>query len=154
MIPQNYRIDMLTRTISILIDELLWILTWGWWQLVMSIILSWKLFVFIGRMKTVRALLLITASYSFALITYFLVVAGLFITYFKWRFIPGNAPSVLNPATASCMLGIIYSLLQTIFFCIIKKGWGHISISRLGLLSFVSNMTVAFISSLFVGFTL
>lgn len=144
---------MITRIISILIDELLWILTWGWWQLAMSIISTWVLFVFIGRVKTIRALLLTTASYSFAIIIYFLFVIGLFITYFQWQFVPGNAPSVLNPPTASCILGIIYSLLQTLFFCIIQKGWGHISIFRFALLSFMSNMTSAFISSLFISFT-
>lgn len=145
---------MMTRIVGILIDELLWILTWGWWQLCASISFTWMVFVFAGRIKSIRALLLTIASYSFALITYCLIVASLFISYFKWKFIPGNATSVLNPSTAACLLGIIYTFLQMIFFYIIKKGWKHILVPRLTLLSFVSNMTAAFFSSLFVSFSL
>lgn len=150
---KTVRYKVITHIVSLLIDEMLWILTWGWYQLILSILITWILFVCVGRIKTLKALVITTTSYVCAITVYFLIVAGLFIAYFQWKFVPGNSPSVLNAPAASFTLGLIYSVLQTIFFYSIDK-WNRFSYARLSLLALVSNMTAAFISSLFVSFVL
>lgn len=140
---------MITGLVNFFVDELLWMLTWGWYQLSLSFIFSWMLFVFIGRIRTMPAIFLVTGSYAFAIFTYFIFVAGLFIYFFQWRFVGGELPNVLNPLDASLFLGGIYAVLQSVFFLIINR-WHRLSVSKFFILSLISNLSAAFFASFFI----
>jgi hypothetical protein len=140
---------MMMRLVTFLVDELLWMISWGWYQLSLGLIFSWMLLVFIGRMRTIPAIFLTVGSYAFAIVVYFIIVAGFFINFFRWEFIAGNAPNVLAPLDASLALGGIYAVLQCIFYCIINH-WCRLYVVRLFVLSLMSNLAAAFFASLFI----
>lgn len=139
---------MITRIIDFLINELLWSLTWGKFQVSLSFILSWMLFVFIGKLRTLPAIVVTITSYLFAILTYTAFVAMLFVNFFKWRYIEGGS-YVASPVHASLSLGIIYSVLQGLFYLIISKRY-RFSALLFFFLSLVSNIVSALIASYFI----
>lgn len=140
---------MIMRTVSFLVDELLWMLTWGWYQLSLGLIFSWLLFVCFGRMRAIPAAVLVIGSYAFAIFVYFAFVAGLFVHFFQWKFIAGETPKVFSPLDAALILGGIYSTLQFVFYSIISY-WRPLPVARFFVLSLISNLAAAFFASFFI----
>ena len=140
---------MVQKCITFCVDEFLWMLSWGWYQLLFGICFMWFLSVFIGRMKTIPALVLTLGSYAFAMFIYFTFVAGLFVHYFQWQFVAGGMPRVFSPLYASLFLGLIYSFLQLIFYCILSY-WRKVFIMRLFVFSLLSNSAAALTASCFI----
>src|SRR5687768_15922429 len=100
------------RYVTFFVDELLWMMTWGWYQLTLGIVITWFAFMLIAKMRFFPALLLTLGSYAFAILSYFCFVACLLINFFQWRFIAGGIPNVYNALDASLILAGILSVLQ------------------------------------------
>jgi hypothetical protein len=143
---------MLMRCVTFFVDELLWMMTWGWYQLTLGLIFTWFIFILMGRMRLMHALFLTVGSYAFAIVTYFGFTACLLINFFQWKFIGGGAPNVYNPLDASLILGGILSVLQGLFYCIINY-WRPFFVTHFFVLSLISNLLAAFCASFFLKFT-
>jgi hypothetical protein len=141
--------SMMVGCVNFCIDELLWMLSWGWYQLALGICFMWFLYIFIGRMKIIPALILTLGAYAFAIVVYFSFVAGLFVNYLQWRFVAGGVPHVFGPLYASLFLGLIYSVLQLLFYCIISY-WRNVFVARLFVFSLLSNIAAALVASCFI----
>ena len=140
---------MIAYCVSFCVDELLWMLSWGWYQLALGICFMWLLYVFIGRMKMIPALVLTLGAYAFAMVVYFSFVAGFFVNYLQWQFVAGGTPRVFGPLYASLFLGLIYSVLQLLFYFIISY-WRNIFVARLFVFSLLSNIAAALVASCFI----
>ena len=139
---------MITHIIDFLVNELLWSLTWGKFQISLSFIVSWMLFVFIGKLRTLPAIILTVTSYLFAILVYTAFVAVLFVNFFKWRYVEGGG-YVVTPLYASVSLGVIYALLQGLFYLIVSYRY-RFSVIQFFSLSLVSNILSALIASYFI----
>lgn len=140
---------MLMRCVTFFVDELLWMMTWGWYQLTLGLVFSWFIFILMGRMRFLHALVLTVSSYAFAIVTYFGFVSCLLINFFQWKFIGGSAPNVYNALDASLILGGILSVFQGLFYCIINY-WRPFFITHFFVLSLVSNLLAALCASFFI----
>jgi len=143
---------MLMRCVGFFVDELLWMMTWGWYQLTLGLIFTWFTFILLGRMRLMQALALTVGSYAFAIVTYFGFVSCLLIHFFQWKFIGGGAPNVYSPLDASLILGGILSVLQCFFYCIINY-WRPFFVTHFFILSLMSNLLAAFCASFFIKLT-
>ena len=143
---------MLMRCVSFFVDELLWMMTWGWYQLTLGIVFTWFMFILMGRMRLISALILTLGSYAFAIVTYFGFVSCLLINFFQWKFIGGGDPNVYNALDASLLLGGILSVMQALFYCIINY-WRPFFITHFFILSLICNLLAAFCASYFIKLT-
>jgi hypothetical protein len=137
------------RCVTFFVDELLWMMTWGSYQLAFCLVFSWFIFIVMGRMNLLQALLLTLGSYAFSIVLYFGFVSCLLINVFNWKFIGGGVPSVSNPLDASLMLGGILSVCQGLFYCIINY-WRPFFVSYFFVLSLASNLLAALCASFFI----
>lgn len=144
---------MLMKTVTFFVDELLWMVTWGWYQLSLGILFTWVLFVLMGRLQLLPALLLTVGSYAFAVISYFGIVSYLFINFFQWKFVGGGVPNVSSPLDASLALGGILSVMQYFFYLIINY-WRPFFVTHFFILSLISNLAAAFCASFIIKLTL
>lgn len=143
---------MLINFVTFFVDELFWMMTWGWYQLTLGIVISWFMFMLVGRMKILPALILTLGSYSFAVFMYCLFTGYLLINFFQWKFIGGLMPNVYNALDASLILAGIFSLLQLLFYAIINYIRPFL-IKYFFILSLISNTIAAFCASLFIKIT-
>lgn len=141
------------RCVSFFVDELLWMMAWGWYQLSFGLVISWFMFMLIGRIRFFPALLLTIGSYAFAIVTYFVFVSCLLINFFQWKFVGGDMPNVYSPLEASLILGGILSVLQLFFYLIINC-WRPFFVFHFFILSLVSNLVAAYCASFFIKFIL
>lgn len=131
-----------------LFDKWLWSVTWGWNQIILGLILMWMSLVFFGRKRSVAALILTISAFLFAFVVYSVLIVGIFIYLFEWKFVALTEEYVvLNVLSASVCLGMIYSSLQGIFFFILSK-WYRLVFLRIFLITIFSNI----ISALFATF--
>ncbi len=144
---------MMMQCASFFIDELLWMVAWGSYQLSFGLIFTWLLFILMGRMRALQALCLTVGSYAFAIVAFFGVVSCLFINYFQWKFIGGDRPNVFNPLDASLLLGGILSVFQGVFYLIINY-WRPFFVTHFFILSLISNVGAAILGSYFIRLTL
>ena len=143
---------MLMRCVTFFVDELLWLIAWGSYQLSLGIVFTWFLFILMGRLRLFPALLLTLGSYAFAILTYFIFVSSLLINFFEWKFIGGGVPNVYNPLDASLFLGGILSMLQLLFYLIINY-WRPFPVVHFFVLSLISNLVAAGCASFFIRVT-
>jgi len=139
---------MLANYIHFFINELLWMLGWGWYQLLCSVLFLWIAYIFIARIRTFNALLFAIASTVFAGIIYFCLVAGIFVYFFQWRFMNPRV-DVYTPLYASLFLGFIFSVLQLLFYIFINA-LRRIPIFLLFFISIISNSAAALFASCFI----
>jgi hypothetical protein len=142
---------MLMRCVTFFVDELLWMITWGWYQLAFGLVISWFMFMLVGRMRFLPALILTIGSYAFAIVTFFGFVSSLLINFFQWKFTAGGMPNVYNPLDASLILGGILSVLQLLFYVIIHF-WRSFFVMHFFMLSLISNLVAAYCASFFIKF--
>jgi len=125
----------------------LWGMTWGISHVPINIIVMFALFKFIGRLKIMTAILFAFFSMVFGSALYTLIVS-FFVFVVKLQFIPLDityGTEYSNFLLASIYLGLIYSVLQMIFFLMVNKFY-EINLRIITLIVFVSNI----ISSLLV----
>lgn len=143
---------MTMKIVTFFVDELLWMVTWGSYQLSFGLVFTWFLFILMGRMRLLPALVLTVGSYAFAILTYFGFVSCLFINFFHWKFIGGSAPNVANALDASLYLGGILSVMQCLFYLIINY-WRPFFVTHFFMLSLVSNIAAAICASFLIRIT-
>jgi hypothetical protein len=143
---------MVMQIVTFFVDELLWMMTWGCYQLTLGLIFSWFLFILMGRMRMLPALFLTVGSYAFAIVVYFAFVSLLLINFFEWKFIGGGMPNVYNALDASLRLGGILSVLQCLFYLIISY-WRPFPVVHFFILSLISNLVAAGCASFFIKVT-
>ncbi len=143
---------MLMRMVTFFVDELLWMMTWGSYQLTLGLIFSWFFFMLMGRLRMLPALFLTIGSYAFSIVLYFVFVSVLLINFFEWKFIGGGMPSVYNALDAALILGGILSVLQCLFFAIISF-WRQFPVVHFFILSLISNLLAAGCASFFIKIT-
>lgn len=144
---------MIMRVVTFFVDELLWMMTWGSYQLMLGLIFTWFMFILMGRMRMMPALVLTVGSYAFAIVSYVAFVSVLLINFFQWKFVGGGAPNVYSPLDASLLLGGILSVLQLFFYLIINY-WRPFFVTHFFILSLISNLAAAFCGSFFIKLTL
>lgn len=140
---------MVVKYVTFFVDELLWMLTWGWYQLAIALIITWFMFILMGRMNFIAALFLTIGSYIFAVLAYFVFVSCLLINFFQWKFVTHSTQNVYNPLDACLALGGILSLLQGLFYCIINY-FRSFFIIHFFVLSLMSNLLAAICASFFI----
>jgi hypothetical protein len=143
---------MLMRVVTFFVDELLWMMTWGSYQLTLGLIFSWFFFMLMGRLRMLPALFLTVGSYAFAILVYFVFVAILLINFFELKFLGGSMPSVYNALDAALILGGILSVLQCLFFAIISY-WRPFPVVHFFILALISNLLAAGAASFFIKIT-
>jgi hypothetical protein len=143
---------MIMRVVTFFVDELLWMMTWGSYQLTLGLIFSWFFFMLMGRLRMLPALFLIVGSYAFAIVVYFAFVSILLINFFQWKFVGGGTPNVYNALDASLILGGILSVLQFLFYLIINI-WRSFPVVHFFILSLISNLLAAGAASFFIKIT-
>ncbi len=133
-----------------LLDKWLWSVTWGWNQIILCLILMWMSLVFFGRKGSVAALILTISSFLFAFVVYSALIVGIFIYLFEWKFVALTEEYVvLNVLSVSVWLGIIYSILQGIFFLILSKLY-RLALLRILLITIFSNISSALIATFII----
>ncbi len=133
-----------------LLDKWLWSVTWGWNQIILGLILMWMSLVFFGRKGSVAALILTISSFLFAFVVYSALIVGIFIYLFEWKFVALTEEYVvLNVLSASVWLGIIYSILQGIFFFILSK-WYRLVLLRIFFITIFSNISSALLAAFII----
>jgi hypothetical protein len=138
--------------VTFFVDELLWMMTWGSYQLTLGLIFTWFLFMLMGRLRMLPALFLTVGSYAFAIVVYFAFVSILLINFFEWKFIGGSTPNVYNALDAALILGGILSVLQWLFYMIISI-WRSFPVVHFFILSLISNLLAAGCASFFIRVT-
>jgi hypothetical protein len=138
--------------VTFFVDELLWLMTWGWYQLALGVVFTWFMFVLMGRMKLLSALLLTIGSYAFAIFIYFIFVTCILINFFQWKFLAGGQPDVYSAFNASLILACILSVFQCLSYCLIKYN-RPFDVIYFFALSLISNILAALCSSFFIKLT-
>ncbi len=115
--------NLLRSAINFILDMWLWNMTWGWYQVSLALIFMWIFIVFMGRMKSGPALLLILGSYVAAFAVYSLFVIGVLIYWLQWEWVVDSITAYVpvNVLVASFYLGAIYTFLQSLFFVMLKE---------------------------------
>ncbi len=132
-----------------LLDKWLWSITWGWYQILLAPIFMWMLMVLIGWMKGVSALVLTVTSYVFTFVIYSAFIVCLFVYFFEWEYVSHSTGYVpLNPLRASLGLAIVYSIIQSCFFCLVNR-WYRLALIRILLITVMSNIGAALLATFF-----
>lgn len=136
---------MLVKISDFFISTWIWAVTWGIYHIPLNIIVMLFLLKFFGKFKIVPSVLLSFFSKIFAVTLYTLIV---FIVVFALglSFVPEKIESleVINTLLACISVGIIYSVLQSLFFLIVNRFY-YLNLRITTLISFVSNMITALI---------
>lgn len=134
-----------------LFDTWIWNLTWGWNQVILSLVIMWMLAVFVGRYKSVPALLMTVSSYFFSFILFSAFVIFVVIYLFKWKYVSQTSGYVpINVWAATFSLAAIYSFFQSIFYLLICR-WTHMKESWLFIITIIANCIGAIFASIFSG---
>lgn len=143
---------MMMRCVTFFVDELLWMVAWGSYQLSFGLFFTWLVFTLMGRLRLLQAAILTIGSYAFAIVTYFAFVSCLFVNFFQWKFIGGGLPNVSSAVDASLYLAGILSVLQCLFFYIIHC-WRSFFVMYFFMLALVSNIAAAVCASFLIRLT-
>ena len=142
---------LLKPVIDFILDMWLWNMTWGWYQVSLAFIFMWIFIVFMGRMKSGTALLLILGSYVAAFSVYSLFVVGVLMYWLQWEWVVDTASAYVptNVLIASLYLSAIYTFLQSLFFIMLKKKY-CIMLPMIFIVTIVSNNLAALLATYFI----
>lgn len=135
---------MLTRIGNFLIDQWLWNVTWDWYHIPISVFVLTVFFKFFLRINVIASVLIALSSAVSSFITYTLFVVGglIYLLNFRYEEVLQGKAMVADPLHACLYVGIIYTVLQAVFFVILNKyypvQWGKMITA-----AFVANMVAA-----------
>ncbi len=143
--------NLIKYVMNFLLDMWLWNMTWGWYQVSLSFIFMWIFVVFMGRMKSGQALLLILSSYVTTFILYSCFIVGILIYWLQWEWTVDLMVSYIpvNVLAASLHLGAIYTVCQTLFFLLLKEKY-CIIFPTIFLVTLLSNSLGALLATYFI----
>jgi len=135
---------MVTRMGNFLIDQWLWNITWDWYHIPLSMLLMIVFFRFFLRMDIVASVVIALSATVAASITFSLFVVGVLITLFNYTYqaILQSAAMVADPLHACIYVGIIYTIIQAIFFVILNRYY-KVHYIKMIVACFVANMLSA-----------
>jgi len=142
---------ILKPVINFILDMWLWNMTWGWYQVSLAFVFMWIFILFMGRMKSGTALLLILGSYAAAFSVYSLFVVGVLIYWLQWEWVADtvSAYAPTNILIASLYLAALYTFLQSLFFVILKEKY-CIVFSMIFIVTVLSNSFAALLATYFI----
>ncbi len=115
---------IITNFTDFLVSAWLWNLTFAFSYVFIVGFLMALLFFFVARESLIRSLLLSFCAQIVTIILFSGVVVGLIIHLFNWQYVPGEISDKLTgiDALRACLsLGIVYALIQTLFFWVIRS---------------------------------
>ena len=132
---------MFNSMIEFFISEWFWMITFGIYHIPYSIIFMTLLLKFWARMKMIKAFLLSASATLFAFTTYTLFAVGILIMLVGFTY---NHPERISiqPFVISLSLAAIYSILEILFFWIVRKRY-KLNMVRLSIIVVISNMLAA-----------
>ncbi|HXW86260.1 MAG TPA: hypothetical protein VEK38_02860, partial [Candidatus Bathyarchaeia archaeon] len=109
---------MIMRCMSFLLDAWVWNMTWGWYQIMYSMMCTWLFFCAWGKIKVFPALCMALLSYVAAFVVYTILIVGI-----SMGDIVGvhMSPYTLSTTTALMGLGGIYAILQSVAMYTMKR---------------------------------
>jgi len=142
---------ILKPVIDFILDIWLWNMTWGWYQVSLAFIFMWIFIVFMGRMKSGTALLLILGSYVAAFSVYSLFVVGFLMYWLQWEWVPDTVSAHVptNVLIASLYLAALYTFLQSLFFVMLKEKY-CIMFPMIFIVTVASNSLAALLATYFI----
>jgi hypothetical protein len=126
---------MLIRFISFFLDEWVWNMTWGWYQIMYSMVCTWLFFCVLGKIRMIPSLCMTFLSYAMTFIVYTIIVVGISM----WDVVTVHmSPYTLSTTTALLGLGGIYSVLQSIMMYGMRR-WHTIRFLRIVYIMFIGH---------------
>lgn len=125
-----------------LISQWVWAVTWGIYHVFLSAFFMTLLLKIVLGMKWLRALMLTLTAHVFAIALYsFVVIIGL-MPFIDSDFYLSAGPSPINPGRVTLYLGLIYSLLELLFF-MFMQGRNKMPFIKLVTVILISNCMAA-----------
>lgn len=119
-------------------------MTWGWYQITLGLLLTWFLFMYQCRMKSLPALILTVTSYWAAFVVYTLFVVLILGRFISTDQIPVRL--IANHYVVSTGLALIFSSIQSVFFLMLNR-WYNKSIKHIVGVIFSGNIAAALITT-------
>jgi hypothetical protein len=138
-------ISILNNSAHFLLSEWIWSITWGIYMLPFSTLILFVLLRWVERIHAVRALLVTLAAHICAWVCLTGFVVGILIFTFQIEYVPDDTiyhEELCSLLYTSLYLGLIYTLLESLFFFIIRKKV-DINIFRVIALIIMSNCLAA-----------
>lgn len=126
------------------LSEWIWGITWGMYHVPINIVLMFVLGKLFTRISSLSLLVMTLLSQVFALLVFTAFVVGIIISTIGLNYLPSDTATIeeYNIFAACIFLGLIYALLQGIFFVIASKRY-EINAFTMTLISCVSNLVSA-----------
>lgn len=128
------------------LSEWIWSITWGMYHIPINIIIMFILAKMLIRINSIPLFIMTLLAHVFGLLVFTGLVAGIIISTIGFNYLPADTAylETYNVFAACVFLGIIYAILQSIFFALISKRY-DVAIGSMTIISFLSNMVSALI---------
>lgn len=135
---------MLEHMGAFLIDQWLWNVTWDWYHIPLSIFLLAVFFKFFLRLNVIASVLIAVSSTisSFIVYTFFAVGGLIYLFNFNYQEALQGKAVVADSLHACMYVGMIYTLLQAVFFVVLNKYYS-IKLPKMIVAAFIANMIAA-----------
>lgn len=129
---------------NFMLSEWIWSITWGIGHIPINIILMYLLGKFVIRVNSSYLFLLTVLSQIFAIVAFSAIVVGVIVCIIGMNHLPSESAldEKYNVFFASMAIGIIYALLQSLFFYLLSKRF-TINVTAMTIIAFLSNITAA-----------
>lgn len=126
------------------LSEWIWSITWGMYHIPINMLLMFVLAKLLTRINSISLIILTMLSHVFALLVFTAFVAGIIISTIGLNYLPSDTATIeaYNIFAACIFLGLIYAVLQSVFFVMMSKRY-EINALTMTLISFLSNIVSA-----------
>lgn len=135
---------MLSFLSDFFLSEWLWSVTWGMYHIPVNIVIMFTLTKLTVHYSTRSTLLLSVAANLFGLIAFTVLVGGIIIFIIGLNYLPSESAysGEYNKFYSCFFLGVMYALLQALFFFLIGKRY-KISVLHMMIIALLSNIIAA-----------
>lgn len=134
---------MIASLAQLMVSQWVWSVTLGFSHPLINCMFMIPLFMYLIRKKFLASLIYALSSQGFAVMVFGLL-AHLLLDYTGDLAYDDQAFTVFHPLAASLMLGIMYALLQTLFFYLTRLMW-NIPFKTVAVIVALSNLMAALI---------
>jgi hypothetical protein len=113
--------DFLMSLADFLISQWMWGVTWGIYHVFLSAVFMTILLKIVMRIKIIKALILSVTAHVFAVAIYSFVVIFFLMPLIDSDFYMSPQTGPINPGRVTLYLGLIYSVLQLLFFMVVQR---------------------------------
>lgn len=138
---------MFTRIGNFFIDQWLWNITWDWYHIPIDILFMVIFFKFFLRLNIVASVLIALSSTITAFVVYTGFVIGVLMYLFNFRYheVFQSYTMVADPLHACLYVGIIYTILQSIFISVLHNYYPVPRIKMIIVISISNLLTVGMV---------